>query len=116
MVVPLTIAVPRVPDWLKRALNGLARTSRIAFDGGVTKPGSLIVAADDLEAILQLLDATLTDPAVEPKGRIDPRLVRVSKRPRSDMETVNRAVRLINSLLERNLAARFDPPGQMCTK
>ena len=117
VVVPLTIAVPRVPEWLKRALDGLARTSRIAFDGGVTKtPGSLIVAADDLEAVLQLLDATLIDPVVDAKARIDPRLVRVSRRPRSDMETVNRAVGLISRLLERNLAARFDPPGQMCTK
>jgi predicted AlkP superfamily pyrophosphatase or phosphodiesterase len=117
VIVPIAIAVPRVPDWLQRALDLLARASRIAIDRPVAKtPGAVLTAADDLEAILRLLDATLTDPYGEEKARFDPRLARVSRRPRSDMEAVQRVVRQIDALLERTVAARFHPPGQMCTQ
>jgi hypothetical protein len=117
VLVPLTVTLPRMPDWLHDALSGLARTGRILIDDAATKTsGAVLVAAEELERVLQLLDAKLTDPEAEGKAPNDPRQVRLGARSRSGMAAVTRSVRLLNELIGRRSAARFDAPGQMCTK
>jgi hypothetical protein len=112
VVVPLTIELPRMPEWLQQTVDGLARTSRILIDAAAVKtPTGLVVAADELERVLHLLDARLTGPAEEEKPT-DARVVQVGTRPRSDMEAVKRAVHLLKSLIRRAHVTGFVLPEQ----
>ena len=63
-----------------------------------------------------MLDARLTDPDRGQQPPVDPRTLVIGKRRRSDMEAVQRTMRLLGGMLDRESFARFDVAGQMCTK
>jgi hypothetical protein len=108
VVVPLAIRLPRVPAWLRDAVDDMARAGRLLIDDCDSANRSILVGAADFERAVQLLDAQL--------GGESPS-ERLAASRLSDMARVNRALPILEGLLDRATVSRFDTtPGHRCAE
>jgi hypothetical protein len=108
VVLPLAIRLPRVPAWLRRAIDDMARAGRLLIDDREVADGSSLVGAADFERAVQLLEAQLAG---------DPPPERIAAGWLPDMARVNRALRVLEGLLDKATVSRLDTtPGHRCAE
>jgi predicted AlkP superfamily pyrophosphatase or phosphodiesterase len=106
VVQPLAVALPRVPQWLRHAIDDLARTGRILIDDRQTAAGTILVAAADFAQAVEFLEAQLGG---------DQRPDRLIAKRLSDIAKVKRAMLILESILDKPTVSGLDTtPGHVC--
>ncbi|MGB8437157.1 MAG: hypothetical protein WCE38_23155, partial [Burkholderiales bacterium] len=106
VVQPLSVGLPRVPGWLRRGIEALADAGRILIDDRQIADGSMLIPAADFAQAVEILEAKLGG---------DPRSDRLAASRLSDMAKFKRAVRILESILDRPTVSGFDAaPGRLC--
>jgi hypothetical protein len=105
VVQPLSVGLPRVPGWLRRGMEALADAGRILIDDRPIAGGSILVPAADFAQAVEILEAQLG-------GDQRPDRIDASRLP--DMAKVKRAVRILESILDKPTVSGFDAtPGRL---
>jgi hypothetical protein len=106
VVQPLSVGLPRVPGWLRRGMEALAGSGKILIDDPKIADGSILVPAADFAQAVEILEAQLGG---------DQRSDRLAASRLSDMAKFKRAVRILESILDKPTVGGFDAtPGRLC--
>jgi hypothetical protein len=106
VVQPFSIALPRVPEWLRRAVDDLARTGRILIEDLPTANRCILVSAAEFAKAVEFLEAQLGG---------DQRSDRLAANRLWDMAKVKRAVLILESILDKPTVGGLDTtPGHVC--
>jgi hypothetical protein len=116
VVLPLSISLPRMPEWLRRALEELARASRILIADPKVVAGSITSSATDFVQAVKLLETQLAavDVVLEGKNIPDPRQVQIEYSG-SEIANVRRAAKALNNMLDKQNVVQLVTPGHFCT-
>ncbi|HKB01881.1 MAG TPA: alkaline phosphatase family protein [Gemmataceae bacterium] len=141
VVQPVSIRLPRVPDWLRLAERELARTARVVIDGKSFVGGSILVPAAEFERVVAGVYAQLAAPdtPVGPPEGFERPAVPVEQADRlaecgcaspgsaepgpdrppppvaTDMAKVRRSLRMLESVFHKATVARLEGlPGHRC--
>ena len=115
MVISVSIALPRIPEWLIQVIEDGARASRILIDEPKISSGSITVSAGQFEERVKLLEAQFAAADVVSEGTtsVDPRLTGIEPLY-SESARVERAVGVLAGLLEKQGVAKIMMPGEFC--
>ena len=106
VVQSFSIALPRVPGWLRRAVDDLARAGRILIEDHQTTNRSFLVPAAEFANAVELLEAQLGG---------DQRPDRLAANRLSDMAKVKRAALILESILDKPTVSGLDTtPAHVC--
>jgi hypothetical protein len=141
LVQPVSLRLPRVPDWIRLAARELARAARVVIDGKGLASGSILVSAAEFERVVSGVYAQLAAPdaPVRPPPGFERPMDPVDQSDRltacgcaspgsgdagqdrppaaaaTDMAKVRRSLRMLERVLHKATIARLDGlPGRRC--